>query len=49
MEVTGVDFTASSLADAQRESEAHGGVGRFLEGNYLDLELAETFDLVMLI
>ncbi|MGW8265618.1 MAG: SAM-dependent methyltransferase [Longimicrobiales bacterium] len=48
-DVTGVDFSVSSLAHARRVSQARGGAGRFLEGNYLDLGLAETFDLVMLI
>lgn len=48
-DVTGVDFSASSLAHAEGESRERGGAGRFLVGNYLELELAETFDLVMLI
>lgn len=47
--VTGVDISANSLAWAKEQAELQGLDIRYLCGNYLELELKETFDLVTLI
>lgn len=49
LSVTGVDISANSLAWARRQAELQGLGIRYLEGNYLELELKDTFDLVTLI
>lgn len=47
--VTGVDFSKNSLAYAGSEAEGRGLDVSFHYGNYLDLELQGTFDLILLI
>ena len=48
-DVTGVDFSAHSLAHARGVAQRQNGAPRFLEANYLELELAGEFDVAMLI
>jgi SAM-dependent methyltransferase len=47
--VTGVDFSKNSLAYAGSKAEGRGLDVSFHYGNYLDLELQGTFDLILLI
>ena len=47
--VTGVDFSRRSLAFARSEADSRGLEVDYLRGNYLDLEVPGTFDLVLLI
>ena len=47
--VTGVDFSRSSLAFARSEADSRGLEVDYRYGNYLDLEVPGTFDLVLLI
>ncbi|MGD8868153.1 MAG: methyltransferase domain-containing protein, partial [Gemmatimonadales bacterium] len=47
--VTGVDFSRNSLAYARAQAESRSLEVVYRHGNYLDLELADTFDLVLLI
>jgi SAM-dependent methyltransferase len=47
--VTGIDFSQSSLAYARSETDARGLEVTYHHGNYLDIELPATFDLILLI
>jgi SAM-dependent methyltransferase len=47
--VTGVDFSQNSLAYARSEAESRGLDVIYHNGDYLDLELRATFDLILLI
>jgi SAM-dependent methyltransferase len=47
--VTGVDFSRSSLDFARSEADSRGLEVDYRHGNYLDLEVPGTFDLVLLI
>ncbi len=47
--VTGVDFSHSSLGHARAVAEDRGLRVAYHHGNYLDLELAGSFDLILLI
>lgn len=47
--VTGVDFSQHSLAYARAEAKSRGLEVDYYHGNYLDLDLRATFDLVLLI
>lgn len=48
-DVTGVDFSESSLAHARQAARDSETSLRYIHANYLDLELDEKFDLVLLI
>jgi SAM-dependent methyltransferase len=47
--VTGVDFSATSLAHARSVAAARGLNVVYHQANYLDLQLEQTFDIVLLI
>ncbi len=47
--VTGVDFSENSLAYARSEADSRGLPVTYRHGDYLGLELAGTFDLILLI
>ncbi len=47
--VTGVDFSGTSLAHAERAAPDGVARPRYLAADYLDLELDEDFDLILLI
>jgi SAM-dependent methyltransferase len=47
--VTGIDFSRNSLAYARSEAASRGLEVAYHHGNYLDLDLRATFDLVLLI
>jgi len=47
--VTGVDFSKSSLTHARSAAESRNLEVTYLQGNYLDLELEGSFDLILLI
>lgn len=47
--VVGVDFSGNSLAHARSVAAEHGLPAAYHEANYLDLQLDETFDLILLI
>lgn len=47
--VTGVDFSQNSLAYARSVADSRGLDVDYRQGNYLDLELTDSFDVVLLI
>jgi SAM-dependent methyltransferase len=47
--VTGIDFSQNSLAYARSEADSRGLQVTYHHGNYLDVDLPGTFDLILLI
>lgn len=49
LQVTGVDFSANSLAYARRKAQEEGLDIEYVQRNYLELDFRECFDVAMLI
>lgn len=47
--VTGIDFSARSIDYARKSAEAEGLTIAYVNGNYLDFETKERFDLIVMI
>jgi SAM-dependent methyltransferase len=48
-DVTGIDFSKRSISHARKAAEEKGLDIRYVEGNYLDFETGDRFDLILMI